>query len=82
VNRFDSLTATVVLVVVSRVMQAKLNRPPEGEIPAAKVEKLSRGAVKQMHSMRREAKVARNLLKQYRPSGVIILESSARSASQ
>src|ERR1700722_2641369 len=56
VNRFDSLTATVVLVVISRGMQAKLNRPPFEEIPPTKIPKLSRGAVKQMHSIRREAK--------------------------
>ncbi len=79
VNRFDDLTATVVLIVISRVMQAKLNRPPPIEqIPRRKLPKLSRGAVKQMHSIRKEAKVARALLKQYRPANVFIRESSSQ----
>ena len=80
VNRFDSLTATVVLVVVSRVMQAKLNRPPfeADDVPPEKAINLSRGAVKQLTRLRHEAKVARRMLRQYRPASVTIRESSSR----
>jgi hypothetical protein len=77
VNRFDNLTATMVLVVISRVLQAKLNRMPLGgeEIRKDVASKLSRSVVKTIHSIRREAKLARASLRQYRPAGVFIREA-------
>lgn len=83
VNRFDVDTATMLTVALSRILQAKLNVPPQPPadgvgLPVKFARRACRNAVGQATKIIRETRAARQALEPYHPKNIKIVKPAGR----